>query len=104
VLSGDEIAAAHTEFTTAYDIVARLRPNWLAAHGVISSATAGPGTEYAVVYLDGQRYGDLTSLRNIIGFHVQSVHYYNVSEAGARYGFKGGGAGVIDVDTNLPSK
>jgi hypothetical protein len=103
-LKAEEIAAAHTEFTTAYDAVARLRPNWLAPHGVMSAATAGPGTEFAIVYVDGQRYGDLSSLRNIPGYHVQSIRYYNVTEAGARYGIRAGSSGVLDVATNLPSK
>jgi hypothetical protein len=104
VLSGEDIVAAHADITTAYDAVARLRPNWLAPHGVMSTVANGSGTEYATVYLDGQRYGDLSALKNIVGFHVQSIRYYNVTEAGARYGIRGGSSGVIDVTTNLPSK
>ena len=33
-LSAAEVAAAHAEIGTAYDAIARLRPNWLAAHGM----------------------------------------------------------------------
>jgi hypothetical protein len=103
-LKAEEISAAHTEFTTAYDAVARLRPNWLAPHGVVSATTAGPGTEFAIVYVDGQQYGGLASLRNIPGHDVKSIRYYNMTEAGARYGLRAGSSGVLDVATNLPSK
>ena len=94
-LVASEIVAAHADATTLYDTIARLRPNWLAAHGS-SSLTAG-GSDYAVVYVDGHRYGELESLRNIESFQVANVRYYDVTEAGAMFGVRGGTGGVIDV-------
>lgn len=104
VLTGGDIAAAHADVATAYDAVARLRPNWLAAHGVTSTVSNGAGTEYATVYVDGERFGDLSTLRNIPAYHVRSIRYYDFTEAGARFGIRGGSSGVIDVSTNIPSR
>ena len=83
--------------------MARLRPNWLASHGVTSALSGGAGTEHANVFIDGQSYGDINSLRNIPAYHVRDIRYYNITEAGARFGIKGGASGVIEVTMNLPS-
>jgi len=92
VLTADEMADAHADNASAYDAVARLRPNWLAAHGV-----AAQGSEYAAVFLDGQRYGDLASLRNIPASHVGEIRYYDVTQAGGTFGIKADTGGVIEV-------
>jgi hypothetical protein len=94
----DEIASAHADVSTVYDAVARLRPNWLAAHGVASSTNMNT-TEYATVFVDGQLYGDLNTLRNLQAYHVADIRYYDITQAGARYGIRGGSSGVIDVRT-----
>ena len=104
VLSADEIETAHADATNAYDAIARLRPNWLLPHGVTSGQQNGAGTEYALVYLDGQLYGDLNSLRAISAFHVGSVRYYDVTQAGARFGIRAGSSGVIEVTTKVPGQ
>ncbi|MEA2764477.1 MAG: hypothetical protein QOK07_881 [Gemmatimonadaceae bacterium] len=104
VLTLEEVSAAHADVATAYDAVARLRPNWLASHGVTTTVANGGGTEYATVYVDGQPFGDLTTLRNIPAYHVSEYRYYNITEAGAKFGLRGGNSGVIDVITNLQSR
>ena len=91
-LTGEEIVASNASEMTAYDAIARLRPNWLASHG---KATHGP--EYAMVYVDGQRYGPAESLRNIQAYYVADMHYYDITQAGARFGIQGGTGGVIEV-------
>ena len=90
LLTAEEIAAAHADITTAYDVVARLRPNWLAAHGP---------SAYARVFVDGQKYGDgdLSQLRNIQGFSIASIRYYDVTQLTATFGMQGGGAGTIAI-------
>ena len=103
LLTAEEIAAAHADVTTAYDAVARLRPNWLAGHGVTSAVSNGAGTEFALVFVDGQQYGDLSSLRSIAAYQVGEMRYYNVTEAGARFGIRGGSSGVIEVTMESPS-
>ena len=97
LLTADEIASAHADITTAYDALSRLRPNWLAGHGVTSSVSNGAGTEFALVFVDGQRYGDINSLRDIPAFNVGDIRYYDVTEGGARFGIRGGSSGVIEV-------
>lgn len=91
-LSGEEISNAHASDGTAYDAVARLRPNWLATHGI---ATQGP--EYAVVFVDGQQFGPPEALKNIQAYHVSDIRYYDITQAGARFGIRGGTGGVIEV-------
>jgi len=104
ILSSDEILNSHADITNAYDAIARLRPNWLQHHGITSGANNGAGTEYAQVYLDGQFYGDLNTLRGIPAFHIGSARYYDVTQAGARFGIRAGSSGVIEISTKAPGK
>ena len=90
-LTGEEMIAQHANEGTAYDAIARLRPNWLATKGI---ATQGP--EHPVVYVDGQQYGPPESLRNIQAYHVSDIRYYDITQAGARFGIRGGTGGVIE--------
>jgi hypothetical protein len=94
-LSGEEILVAKADVGTAYDAISRLRPNWLTSRGPTSFGTRETG--FAIVFVDGQQYGDLASLRNIPAYHVGDAHYYDVTEAGARFGLRGGNSGVIEV-------
>src|SRR5439155_19261305 len=103
LLTVEEIAAAHADVNTAYDAVARLRPNCLAAHGVTSSVANGAGTEYLLVVVDGMQYGDLNSLRGIPAYHVGSSRYYDVTQAGGRFGIHDGSSGVIEVTMLSPT-
>jgi hypothetical protein len=98
VLTAEEIEQAHADATSAYDAIARLRPNWLAAKGV-TSGYYNADTPYAIVFLDGQQYGPIGTLRNIQAYNVGLVRYYDVTEAGARFGIKGGASGVIEVSS-----
>lgn len=102
VLTDVEIGNANADLNSAYDAIARLRPGWLAARGVTSFGGGGSGTEFAVVYVDGQRYGDLSSLRNIQAFQVGSMQYYDVTQAGAMFGIRGGSSGVIEIKLKGP--
>ena len=99
LLTADEIAVAKADVGTAYDAIARLRPTWLAPRGATSFNTAG--TDFPVVFMDGQLYGDLSSLRNIQAYHVADVRYYNASEAGAVFGLRGGTSGVIEIRSKV---
>ncbi|MDP9202563.1 MAG: hypothetical protein M3P26_11620 [Gemmatimonadota bacterium] len=93
-LTGEEIVAANADVLTLYDAIARLRSNWLAPHGV-----AAQGSEFAVVYVDGQPYGDINSLRSMHAYQVADIRYYDITQAGARFGIRGGTGGVIEVRT-----
>ena len=79
-----------------YDLIEKLRPNFLRSRGQTSLNT--PGSEYAAVYVDGRPYGDLRSLRTLIPSQVGEVHYYDAPSAAARFGMINA-TGVIDVTT-----
>jgi hypothetical protein len=100
VLTADEIATTHADINSAFDAISRLRPNWLVPHGVTTSNIGqASSTEYAVVFVDGQRYGDLQTLRTIPAYHIGSITYYDITQAGGRFGIQGGSSGVIEVLT-----
>jgi hypothetical protein len=93
-ISGDQIVASAQ--TNAYDVVSRLRPNFLKSRG--RTTVYGKGSDYASVFLDGQSYGDLSSLRNISASQISSIHFIRGTDAVTTYGMQYGG-GVIDVRT-----
>jgi hypothetical protein len=99
VLTAEEITNTKAEEVTAYEAVSRLRPNWLAPHGVTSFSTQG--TAYATVYVDDQKYGDLNTLKNFKAFQVAEMRYYDFTQAGARFGVAAGNGGVIDVKSKF---
>lgn len=96
ILAAEEIRAANVDAGTAYDAISRLRPNWL-TRGTISFDP--PSTEFAVVYVDGRQHGPLDSLRNIDANQIADVRYYSPTEAGGKFGLRGGLSGVIEVTT-----
>lgn len=100
LVTAEEIADAHADVNTAYEALARLRPNWLAPRGAMSS-NAGAGN-YAIVFVDGQQTGDITALRNIPAYYVADIRYYDVTQAGARFGIRAGTGGAIEVRMKSP--
>jgi hypothetical protein len=100
VVTGLEIADTHADLNTAYDALQRLRPNWLAPHGAMTS-NAG-ASNYASVFVDGQFMGDITALRNVPAYYVDEIRYYDVTQAGARFGIRAGTTGAIEVSMKKP--
>jgi hypothetical protein len=101
VLTAEEIMEAHADATSAYDAVARLRPNWLVAHGL--STSSNDVSNLATVFIDGQEMGDVSALKNVQAFQVGSIHYYNVTEAGAKFGVRAGTTGAVEVIMKSPN-
>jgi hypothetical protein len=94
VLGAEEIRAANVDAGNAYEAISRLRPNWLAR----TSRSYDPSTiEGAVVFVDGQQYGELDSLRSLAASQIAGIRYYSPAEAGGRFGLQGGLSGVIEV-------
>ena len=93
-LLGDQIRAASV--STAYDAVARLRPEWLRRRGPIS--VRRPEAGEVLVYLDDMRYGETRMLHSIPAESVLQMEFLSGSEATTRYG-TGHGGGVILVRT-----
>jgi len=96
-LNANDIITAKADNGTLYDALSRLRPNWLVSHGTMSGST--DSNQYAMIWLDGQQYGTVETLRQIPAYHVQSARYYDITQAGARFGVRGGMGGVIEVLT-----
>jgi hypothetical protein len=94
VLAAEEMRAANVDVGTAYDAISRLRPSWL-THATTSFDP--PATERPLVFVDGHRYGELDSLRNLDASHIAEIRFYSAAEAGGRFGMQGGLSGVIEV-------
>ncbi|HEY8832771.1 MAG TPA: hypothetical protein VIM21_09670 [Gemmatimonadaceae bacterium] len=96
-LTAAEIAAVNV--SDLYDVIHRIRPNYLRARGNSSVDTTLPGTSVLPnVYLDGQLLGDVSSLHNITASLVKVVHYYDPAQASIRFGTQNR-SGVIEVVT-----
>ena len=80
-----------------YELIAKLRPQMLRAHGQ-STLGGSTASDYAVVYLDGRNYGDIGSLRSLIPSQVSLVRYYDATDAAGKFGTITG-SGVIEVLT-----
>ncbi len=90
VLLGDEIQAAGV--STAYQAVARLRPEWLHRRGQISVRDRSAGA--VVVYLNGLRQGGVNVLDAVAAATVVQMEYLSGQDATTRFG-TGHGGGVI---------
>jgi hypothetical protein len=94
LLTQQEIMASNEG--NAYDAIASLRPLFLRSRG--RTTINAEASDYATVFVDGQRYGDLNSLRGIVASQVIEARYLTGTEAVAKYGMRYG-SGVIDIRT-----
>jgi hypothetical protein len=72
------------DVVTAYDLVQRLRPQFLRGRGVSTGANGqatGP-----VIYLDNVLFGPTDALRQIRAENVKEIRYLNASDATTRWG------------------
>lgn len=80
----------------AYEVVARLRGNFLSNRGATSLLnTSSPEP---TVYVDGVPWGPPATLRNIPAEQVATIRLYRAWEATTKFG-SGNMGGVIDVAT-----
>ena len=77
---------------TAYDVVRRLRPNWLSRRGPVT-ARGPPGV---LVYVNNLRRGDTDVLRQISASSIAEIWLINAMRATQRWG-TGHTGGVIHV-------
>jgi hypothetical protein len=94
LITADEIA--HASAQNAYDVIQKLRPTMFRPTQ-ISSANAQANGEL-VIYVDNNRYGDITSLRQITASSIASIRAFTSSEAQMRWG-PGHPSGAIEVVT-----
>jgi hypothetical protein len=95
IITEAEIDSAHV--SSAYDVIHKLRPQFLTSRGKL---TLDPTVPPALprVYVDDQFYGDATTLRGILRGTIESIRYYSASEAQYKYGHDNA-AGVIAITT-----
>lgn len=97
VITAEEIEASDGASTaSAYDIVKRLRGNFLSYRG--RTSLKGTSSPDPTVYLDDQIFGPISSLRNIPASQVAYIRLYRSWEATTKYG-QGNMGGVIAVAT-----
>ena len=81
--SSDQVTSAEiatSSASNAYDLIERLRPNWLRPPST-GSLNAGVRTRLIVVYLDGHRLGDLQSLRTLSPDGIRSMEWLDATRA-----------------------
>jgi outer membrane cobalamin receptor len=94
LITEDEIVASHA--TDAFEVVRKLRGNFLSNRGETSLyARSSP---YPTVYVDEQRYGEISILRTIPADVIATIRLYRAWEATTRYGV-GNMGGVIAIST-----
>jgi hypothetical protein len=84
VLTADEIQMQKGGAWTAYDVIARLRPEYLRSRGASSLRNTTPVT--AVVYLDEMRYGTINALKQMSADQIWRIEYINAADATTRFG------------------
>ena len=93
LITTEELAEAGVTAQDLYDVIERLRPNWL-----VSRAATMRERIDAVVYVDRIRFGEIESLRQIAIIDVLAVRWISPQEATFQYG-TGHAGGIIAVST-----
>lgn len=94
LITQDEIADSRA--TTAYDVIHKLRGNFLASRG--ETSFVGTSSRFPTVFVDEQNWGNVEILHTIPAGVIASIRLYRAWEATTRYGV-GNMAGVISITT-----
>ena len=96
VITRAEIEA--TPVTNAFELVRRLRPEFLQPYRRVPSQLAPDTQRFATVYVDGVRWGDIRALERLYVADLAEIRYLNGPDATTRFGI-GHAAGAILVKT-----
>ncbi|HLE56057.1 MAG TPA: hypothetical protein VJB15_03170 [Rhodothermia bacterium] len=96
VITQKEISSAGMS-GTAFEVVSRLRPNFLVSRGQ-TTISGQSVASYPNVYLDGVAFGDINALRNIDSAQIAEIRLYQAWEAQTKFGL-GNNGGVIAITT-----
>ena len=98
VITTEQIA--NSSAANAYDLIHGIRPIWLRSRGqnTLDPSQLTSTSTYAAVFVDGQRYGDINSLRSMSVYEIRQIRFLSGSDATTKYG-TGYPAGVIEVIT-----
>lgn len=91
LITADEIERSNA--TNAYEAVERLRPAFLRTRGSQSIQNQNPPTP--MIYIDGMRYGPLSTLSSVPAISIISIQYLDALEATQRFGFGNDGGAII---------
>ena len=95
LITSAEIDSSH--LSTAYDVIHKLRPQYLMSRGKLSLDPAVPPA-LPRVYVDDQFYGDASTLRGLLTGSLESIRYLSSATAQYKYGHDNA-AGVIAIVT-----
>ena len=95
LITEEEVEASRAP--TAFEVIQKLRANFLTYRGETSfnRSTSHP---YPTVYVDGQEFGPIQSLRNIPASQISTIRLYRSWEATTKFG-TGNMGGVIAITT-----
>ena len=93
LITAAQLEEAQSDAQNLWEVIQRLRPNWLVSRGSTMRERIDP-----VVYVDGTRFGDLASLRQIAIIAVLEVRWISARDATFQYG-TGHAGGIIAVST-----
>ena len=92
VITEDEIRSAHE--ASIYDVVAKLRPQYLRDRGPVSFVNGD--RDVATVFLNDQEYGPISLMRDLPAGDFAEVRYYSGIDAVTKFG-RYYGNGVIQL-------
>lgn len=95
LITEDEIDA--TEGATAYEVIQHLRPNFLTYRGE-TSFDRKKSQPFPTVYVDGQEFGPISTLRTIPAVQIATIRLYRSWDAATMFG-TGKMSGVIAITT-----
>lgn len=95
VITEEEIEASRA--SNAFEVIQKLRANFLSYRGE-TSLTKNQSKPYPTVYLDGQEFGPINTLRTIPASQISSIQLLRSWEATTKYG-TGNMGGVIAITT-----
>ena len=88
-----EIQANTSAGTTVYDLVSKIRPEYLRTHGPNTMHDMSAPT--AVVYLDNVKFGTVDDMRTISVDRVKQIQYLSSSSATTRFGADQPGGAIL---------
>lgn len=93
LITAEEFASLNV--LDAYEVVERLRPEFLRSRGVSSMRSRTP--DLPVVYVDGVRAGGLSELRRVPCTVLAQISYLAAADATTRYGLDHAGGAILVV-------
>jgi hypothetical protein len=89
-ITAEEIKQVSNPGWSAYDLISKVRPEWLRARN--PQTLREPDPIYPIIYLDDIEHGDIDSLKDITISRVASVQFITAYDTTARFGqtYQGG--------------